>query len=301
MSKDADALFERADFDNNGTLSKREFMLFVMRNTKHSEAVVQKLFESMDADKNGYITREEIQRAYRKEGGVGANGEKKNLADILGLEDHEVCDIDDDVYSMFFLSDFCSQGFWFAIVVWVLKLSLAMIIAANLYTKGVFPNSADVPRLVKFTQFLLLPVNVSVQEELITTFFIYANLKWSKHIMVLNRGASRGKYHAANLMRFLDGLFVLFINTTLLLQATQVLGAFLNFAALEFLSSIDNVALQLARDGYLTDNLENTAKDVLIMKLPKNHNESLQVVDSLLLAVLFLVQLVAWILFQFVF
>jgi Ca2+-binding EF-hand superfamily protein len=54
------------DFDKSGTLSKREFMLFVMRNTKHSEAVVLKLFESMDADKNGYITREEIRRAYRK-------------------------------------------------------------------------------------------------------------------------------------------------------------------------------------------------------------------------------------------
>ena len=102
-------------------------------------------------------------------------------------------------------------------------------------------------------------------------------------------------------MRFIDGLAFLFINTTLLLQATQVLGAFLNFAALQFLSSIDNVALHLARDGYLTESLEEVAGDVLLMKLPKNSNEKLQVLDSILLATTYIVCLVAWVMFVFVF
>ena len=137
---------------------------------------------------------------------------------------------------------------------------------------------------------------MSVQEELITTFFIYANLKWSKHILELSPGATKGKYHFANLMRFSDGLFFLFINTVLLLQATGVLGTILNFAALGFLSSIDNQALHLAQNGYLSEGLETVAGDVLLMKLPKNHNSRIQVMDSVMLVVLIIIQFVAWLL-----
>eukprot|EP00571_Detonula_confervacea_P001777 CAMPEP_0172315280 /NCGR_PEP_ID=MMETSP1058-20130122/24739_1 /TAXON_ID=83371 /ORGANISM="Detonula confervacea, Strain CCMP 353" /LENGTH=518 /DNA_ID=CAMNT_0013029335 /DNA_START=85 /DNA_END=1638 /DNA_ORIENTATION=+ len=288
-AKDADLLFDRADFDGSGTLSKREFELYMKRNTSHSEEAINKIFDQMDSDKDGTITREEVRKAYQTNGGG-----KKNLMEILGLTDDDMAEIEDDVYSMFFLADSCSMSWWFAILVFILKLGLILIIAVDLYTTGTFPESADVPMLVKTTQFLLLPVNVAVQEELITTFFIYANLKWSKHILELHPGARKGKFHAANLMRFVDGLAFLFINTTLLLQATQVLGAFLNFAALQFLSSIDNVALHLARDGYLTESLEMVAGDVLLMKLPKNHDGRLQVLDSLLLAVVYVVTLIAW-------
>ena len=130
--------------------------------------------------------------------------------------------------------------------------------------------------------------------ELITTFFIYANLKWSKQILECNAGATRGKFHLANFMRFVDGLAFLFINTTLLLQATQVLSAFLNFAALQFLSSIDNVALHLARDGYLSESLEDIAGDVLLMKIARNHNERLQKLDTVMLTIVYLIVLIAW-------
>eukprot|EP00581_Thalassiosira_minuscula_P012352 CAMPEP_0183721112 /NCGR_PEP_ID=MMETSP0737-20130205/13512_1 /TAXON_ID=385413 /ORGANISM="Thalassiosira miniscula, Strain CCMP1093" /LENGTH=526 /DNA_ID=CAMNT_0025951083 /DNA_START=365 /DNA_END=1942 /DNA_ORIENTATION=- len=294
VSRDADALFDQADYDKSGTLSILEFQMYMKRHTKHSDEAIHKLFHSMDVDQDGHITREEVRKAYIDMNRKLEGGGKKSLMDILGLDDDEMADIEDDVYNMFFLSDFGSSPFWFAVIVFIMKLGLIVIIAIDLLTNYTFPEPADVPPLVKTTQLLLLPVNVSVQEELITTFFIYANVKWSKHILELNPGASKGKYHIANFMRFLDGIAFLFINTTLLLQATQVLGAFLNFAALQFLSSIDNVALHLARDGYLSENLEAVAGDVLLMKLPKNHNDTLQVLDSAMLFIVFFVELVVW-------
>ncbi|KAL7536061.1 hypothetical protein ACHAXR_006889 [Thalassiosira sp. AJA248-18] len=298
VSRDADALFEKADVDGNGFLTIREFELYMKRHTKHSSQVIHHLFDSMDSDKDGYISREEVRKAYV--GKKKEDGGKRTLMDLLGLEDEEFSEIEDDVYNMFFLADLGSQAFWFAIFVFVLKLSLIIIIAIDLFQTGEFPESSEVPALVRTIQFLLLPVNISVQEELITTFFVYANLKWSKHILELSPGATKGKYHIANLMRFLDGCAFLFINTTLLFQATQVLSAFLNFAALQFLSSIDNVALHLARDGYLTDKLEEVAGDVQEMRLPKNHSEKLQVLDSLMLAIMLIIMVVAWVLFMFV-
>jgi len=296
-ARDADELFDKADFNGSGTLSKREFEMYMKRNTSHSGATIDRLFDQMDSDRNGFITKDEVRKAYLNN---QKGEEKETLADILGLEDDDMAEIEDDVYNMFFLGKTCSHSCWFAIMTFVLKLVLIIIIAVDLFTTGIFPDPSEVSTMVKTTQFLLLPVNVAVQEELITTFFVYANLKWSKELLELHPGATKRKYHYANIMRFLDGLSFLMINTTLLLQATNVIGAFLNFAALQFLSSIDNVALRLARDGYLTEDLETVAGDVLLMKLPKNHDGTTQVLDSVLLTILYVITLIAWILFMFV-
>jgi len=221
------------------------------------------------------------------------------LMDILGLDDDDMEEIEDDVYNMFFLSEIGSQSFWFAISVFVLKLGLVAMVAVDIFTNGEFPNPDDVPHLVKATQLFLLPVNVSVQEELITTFFVYANLKWSEQVLELHPGATKQRYHTANFLRFVDGFIFLFVNTMLLLQSTENLVLLMNFTALEFLSALDNVALHLARDGYLSENLEAVAGDVILLKMPKNHNHGLQILDSVMFIVMFLVQLVIWILFQF--
>ena len=226
-ARDADALFDKADVDGSGQISKREFEVFMKRNTTHTDEAIHKLFDSMDVDRDGFITREEVRMAYLKQKGGG----KVSFQDLLGLADDDMAEIEDDVYNMFFLSDSFSAAFWYALMVWGLKLGLIIIIAFDLYKnvkiegEPLFPDNADVPTNVRAAQFLLLPVNVAVQEELITTFFIYANLKWGKAILELNPGATKTKYHFANLMRFIDGLAFLFINTTLLLQATEVLGA----------------------------------------------------------------------------
>ena len=227
-ARDADALFDKADVDGSGQISKREFEVFMKRNTNHTDEAMHKLFDSMDVDGDGQITREEVRKAYLKQ---KSGGEKVSLQELLGLEDDDMAEIEEDVYNMFFLSDSFSTAFWYAIMVWSLKLGLILMIAFDQYKKmnisgePLFPDNADVPTNVRAAQFLLLPVNVAVQQELITTFSIYANLKWGKQILELNPGATKGKYHIANAMRCVDGLAFLFINTTLLLQATEVLGA----------------------------------------------------------------------------
>lgn len=171
-----------------------------------------------------------------------------------------------------------------------------MMIAIDLYTNKSFPDSSEVPPEVLATQFFLMPVNFALQEELVVTFFIYGNLKWHNAILELNPGAYKWKYHLGNVFRLLDGLSFLLINTTLLLQATDILGMFLNFAALQFLQSIDNVALDLAKDGYLSEHLEDVANKVALMKLPRNNSETLQMMDSMMMLVTFIILEGMWLL-----
>ncbi|EED91900.1 predicted protein [Thalassiosira pseudonana CCMP1335] len=303
-SRDADMLFDKADVSGDGEISKREFEIYMKRHTKHPDSTIRDLFYMLDIDHDGYITRDEVRRVFlrqklqnrkdRRSNSDMEAGGKMSMADLLGLDDDEMHELPDDVYSMLFLSEDWSQAFWYAISIFGLKLSLLIIIAIDLYTNKSFPPNEDVPRGVKAAQFLLLPVAVAIEEELITTFFIYSNLKWSETILELNCGAELWKYHVSNLARFLDGLMFLIVNITLLLQADDILSMFLNFAALCFVQTIDNLALHLARKGYLTEPLETVAGDVLLMKLPRNHNSKLQLLDSAMLVSTFAVLVVAW-------
>ena len=106
---------------------------------------------------------------------------------------------------------------------------------------------------------------IVTQEELITSFFIFSHLKYSPEIKRRHPGAKKWskrnllqiwllyvmdvsdksifimytlknantEYFVAHCSRLLDGLLFLFINTcVMLLQKNDVLGLFLNFAAL---------------------------------------------------------------------
>lgn len=303
-SRDADALFRKADTSGDGYLSKREFEVYMKRNTKHSDLAIRELFSMMDLDNDGYITQDEVRHVFlqqkRHANGKGGlkkgDGQKMTMSDLLGLEDDELHELADDVYNMFFLSDTGGQGFFYALLVFALKSALFIIIAIDLLVNKSFPDKDEIPTLVKFAQFLLLPIACAIQEEIITTFYIYGNLKWSPTILELNPGAHKWKYHSCNILRLVDGCLFLFINTGVLLQAVDCLNMFLSFAALMFLQTIDNIGLHLARQGYLTESLEETAKDVLLMKLPKNHSSKLQILDSALLFSTYVVLVVAWLL-----
>jgi hypothetical protein len=91
-----------------------------------------------------------------------------------------------------------------------------------------------------------------------------------------------------------DGLSFLLVNTTVMFQQVDVLNMFLSFAALQFLQSLDNVALELARKGTLSEMLQSVSMDVEFMKLPRNHNPTLQLLDTCGMIVTFLVLVSSW-------
>lgn len=80
------------------------------------------------------------------------------------------------------------------------------------------------------------------------------------------------EYHTANVFRAVDGLLFLAVNTSLMLSAVNLFVIFLNFAALMFLQTIDNVALKVCIDGYWTRSLQECAQDVVDMKIAFKQN-----------------------------
>merc|ERR1712194_67624 len=132
----------------------------------------------------------------------------------------------------------------------------------------------DAEVIIIVAQIFLMPVAIVMQEELLTSFFIFSHLLYHPSIKKRHPGAYRWKYNVSQGARFLDGVIFLTINIGVMLtQQTDVLGLFLNFAALMFLSDIDNVALKVCLDGYWTQALQDTAQDVVDMKVAYKNTE----------------------------
>jgi len=210
--------------------------------------------------------------------------------------DEEVS-INDDVYNMFFLSNIGGQAFYYALYIFVLKLTLYTVLAMDTWvTEG--PEVMD--NKVLIAQFLMIPVAVAMQDDLMTTFFLIGNIKFSPALQEQNPDASNLKFHIANFGRGFDGLYSLFINFIILLKAQSVQALFLNFAALQFLQTIDNIALDLASNGYLTECLERVADNVKNAKLPRKSNPWFLVMDTVFFVTAFLILVVIWVYVNFV-
>jgi hypothetical protein len=218
-------------------------------------------------------------------------------------DDEEFVLIQDDVYNMFFLSNTGGQAFFYCIYVLSLKLALYTFLALDavpdLQTARLKDGSEKVESTVLAAQFLMLPVAVAMQEDLIATYYLFANIRYCPTVRLVSPDARKWKYSMANTMRGIDGMYSLFINFVVLMTADSILPLFLNFAALQFLQTIDNIALQLAASGYLSEQLEHVALTVKATKLPKKHSKFFEALDSVLFLCTFLVLLVAWIVISF--
>jgi hypothetical protein len=227
----------------------------------------------------------------------------KALQDEMDATDHhlerdmsEYVSIHDDVYNMFFLSHCCGQAFYYAAYVFSLKIALYTFLALDVMDESIWNAGVggEVSGKVLAAQCLMLPVAVAMQEDLIATYYLLANIKYCHTVRLKNPDARKWKYNVANFARGVDGMFSLIVNFVVLLKADSILPMFLNFAALQFLQTIDNIALQLAASGFLTERLEEVALAVKDCRLPKKHNVYYKALDSVFFISTVCLLFVAW-------
>jgi hypothetical protein len=199
---------------------------------------------------------------------------------------------------MFFLSKAGGPAFWLGLAVFALKFVVYTFLSTEAMQALAQPLAPDV--MVMSAQFLMMPIAVMLQEDLLQTIFMVSNLKYDRDIEAENPHATKGKYTCALFLRAVDGCYSLLVNFAVLLTAENVLSVFLNFAALQFIQTIDNLSLDLATQGYLGDGLEAAAGASNEVKLKRNHNEFLRSLDSIIFVSLVLLLFLGWAIFHFV-
>ena len=232
--------------------------------------------------------------------GMPDQPDRTNDTESQTRTDSQVFELGEDVYSLIFISPVCSGPFVFAMLTICLKLALFTFLAIDLAETAAESGSdflAGETTLIRATEFCLMPVAVAIQEDLIYVYTRVANIRYDKTLTQKEETehATEFKFALSFLLRFLDGIYSLIINFTLLLITTEVLGIFLNFAALQFLQSIDDIAFQLAAHGYLGDTMEDFCKTVTRTTLPKRVGDSFtNALDSVLFFTTYAVMLAVW-------
>ena len=91
---------------------------------------------------------------------------------------------------------------------------------------------------------------------------VEATTKWHdgpsilEFIYDVDTGATMNSFRGSILAQMLIGCALLFTIFVLTMQATTVVGMMLNFAALHFLSDLDDLAFRLAKAGFVHDSIE---------------------------------------------
>jgi len=199
----------------------------------------------------------------------------------------ERINLTEDIYSFVLACSCFSLQFWVAIYfIFVKYLCYGVLLSQMLLT----PYEGESKwGTVLATKFLMIPVSVAMQEDLITVYYNLANKKYDALTLKRNRYATEPKWILCNLLRAIDGLMSMSVNFGVMLFNDETLNIFLSFAALHFLQFIDDVIYELAEKGFFGHKMEQATIDCKVVTFTRrittqdNWNNFILNLDTILL------------------
>eukprot|EP00978_Attheya_sp_CCMP212_P027465 scaffold91963_cov33-Attheya_sp.AAC.1 len=172
-----------------------------------------------------------------------------------------------DIFSLMFVCNIKSLGMAYSVFFFTLQVAILVLIAYNVLPNAPAGNPLNVPvgtRVdVIMAQALALFVSLITQSDFLATFDLI-NVKYKDSVLSLFEGATSTKWIVSNSCRFVVGVMSIAISFILIVQSTKVIDLFFNFAAVQFVSELDNIAFQLAYRGYIViGDLEETTRKLI--------------------------------------
>jgi hypothetical protein len=180
-------------------------------------------------------------------------------------------DLTEDVYALISVCPVFSAPFFTALLVIATKLTVYIILADGIEIHQRVYSDRIATTAVKG---LLIPVSVAMQEDLMDTYYFFANAIYDEDIMKISPSATKSKMYISYVMRLFDGLLSLYVNFAVMLTTPSTLAVFLNFAALQFLQSIDDVFYELIEKGFVGDTMEHWCIKCSEIKIKRRHQEN---------------------------
>jgi hypothetical protein len=106
-----------------------------------------------------------------------------------------------------------------------------------------------------------------MQQDIITSLIFLYN-GYNDEVLSTIPTASFRKWLLSALCQFLAGSSLLVALFILMMQSTEVISLFLNFAALHFVSEIDNIGFSMAKFGFISDEVQAETKREMEFKVP---------------------------------
>merc|ERR1712238_247266 len=136
---------------------------------------------------------------------------------------------------------------------------MGIIVYSLLYTDINFNIEESGAKTAMAAKFFLIPVALSMQTDLMNSFFLLANLSYSQEVLKVSTSATKPKLFLSFLLRFLDGLFSLAVNFKLMMIQDEVLS---------ILQDIDDIFYGLVELGFFGDGMEHWSTVCKSISLP---------------------------------
>ena len=162
--------------------------------------------------------------------GAMAKRSDRNPSIVMKGTEHQ---ISEDIYNLWWVSKNWSSDIFYAIITVSMKFFLYGVVLDYIFMPGGYrqqqlDKEGTVGVTVTLTQLVLIPVAVGITEELMISMDILSKTGWAP---LENRPhATKLKYRFVSMVRLLDGLTWVFLISSLMVYATDVLSMFLNFA-----------------------------------------------------------------------
>lgn len=251
--------------------------------------------------------------------GSRENSKRKYMnAEMLSYKQQGSYEIPEDVYAFITVAPVCSAPFLFAIAVIFIKYIVYITLLTTIFqerktwtlrssestenTLLVITNEEIVAVTVKF---LLIPVIVAMQEDLMAVYAGLANARYDPKVKEISEAATKTKFALAYLLQLIDGLLSLVVNFFKMFSVTDILDVFLNFAALHFLQDIDDVFYALVEKGFFGDDMEHMATVCKQISWPRRAGTSefsqfLTNLDSTLFGLTFIICVIIYIVITYI-
>ena len=169
-----------------------------------------------------------------------------------------------DTFSFMITSKPWSLPFLTSLMVFFLKSAIFYLVLANLVNWGANFNKLGIPVSVSATvvvsQFFAFGISVFTQDDLITSMLlVYEGFHDIKRSLP---NVTRLQWSSAVVLSAVDALLGLLATFVLIIDSATVLDVLLNFAAVEFVSQLDNIAFELAKSGFLGQHNQIEAEEL---------------------------------------
>ncbi|CAB9529225.1 expressed unknown protein [Seminavis robusta] len=176
----------------------------------------------------------------------------------------------ESTYSLFYLCSVNSWAFWYAAFVYVLQITTILLTMIDVVDWG--GNGLNLPPMVDLSvtiaQGVALFQAVAFQSDLIQVVMKFKD-GFHPEVLETHPGATYSTWLLSCLAQLFAGLLLLVTIFILVMQVDSVLDIMLNFAALEFMADIDDVAFTLAKSGFIGSSTQRAAYEVANLKIQK--------------------------------
>eukprot|EP00978_Attheya_sp_CCMP212_P009425 scaffold22307_cov29-Attheya_sp.AAC.4 len=168
-----------------------------------------------------------------------------------------------DTFSHMFICNIIALSVLF----FILQVAILVLISVNILKYAPDGNPLNVPVGTSLdmvaAQVLALFVLLITQSDFLATFDLI-NVKYDNSVLSLFEGATCTKWIISNICRFFVSILFIAISFISIVLSTTVIELFFNFAAVQFVSELDNIAFQLTYRGYIViGDLEETTRKLL--------------------------------------